>query len=62
MIAHQLALTLSASPRLYEAASGRSEERETVRLRDEVQRLRIELEEAQMQTREFRVGKDAGKD
>ena len=56
LLAHQLALSVSANPRLFEELSGRSEERETARLRDEVSRLKAELEQVLEQTRQFKVG------
>jgi transcriptional regulator with GAF, ATPase, and Fis domain len=62
MMAHQVALTLSANPQLYEAASGRSEERETTRLRAEVARLKAEMRDLLDQTRQFRVSPDLRRD
>lgn len=60
LMAHQLGLSLAANPALYEAVSGRTEERETARLRAEVIRLKAELERLSEQTRLFRTGSDAG--
>jgi diguanylate cyclase (GGDEF)-like protein len=55
LLAHQLALSVSANPRLFEELSGRTEERETARLRDEVSRLKAELQQVLEQTRQFKV-------
>lgn len=62
MIAHQLGLSLAASVSLYRAAQGEKEAEipadETSRLRSEVLRLRLELEQAKTNTRKFRRGRD----
>lgn len=62
MIAHQLGLSLAASVNLYRAAQGEKDAEfpadETSRLRSEVLRLRLELEQARTHTRKFRRGRD----